>query len=201
MKEHLNDKQIDALKEIVSIGAGNAATALSQMTKKRTNISVPSVRSMPVTEAPSIFGPPETMVTSVYLQMLGDLTGVLLFTYTREAAGKLSSILTGRGAVSEKGLTELAESSLKEASTILTGAYLGAMSKVLHKTLLISSPAIAHDMSGAIIENVLIETGKDADFAIIIETEFTIVDEKIDAFFIFIPETESLKGLFEAMGV
>ena len=198
MKNILNEKQIDALKEIVSIGAGNAATALSQITKTKTSITVPAVQFLPVADAPKLLGPLETMVTSVYLQLLGDLTGVLLFIYKNDAASKLSNLLGTANKVKQSGIDE---SALKESSTILTGAYLNAISKLLYKKLLMSAPAIAHDMSGAIIENVLIEANKDADFAIIIETEFTVVNEKIEAFFFFIPEKKSLQALLEAMGV
>jgi chemotaxis protein CheC len=36
--------QLDALKEVANIGAGHAATALSQMTDRRIMISVPTIR-------------------------------------------------------------------------------------------------------------------------------------------------------------
>ena len=39
----LKELQLDALKEVANIGAGHAATALSQLTDRRIMISVPEI--------------------------------------------------------------------------------------------------------------------------------------------------------------
>ncbi|MCX7730581.1 MAG: chemotaxis protein CheC, partial [Candidatus Caldatribacterium sp.] len=52
--EDLNEMQLDALKEIGNIGAGNAATALSKMVGKRVNMEVPLVRVIPLKEVPEL---------------------------------------------------------------------------------------------------------------------------------------------------
>lgn len=44
----LKELQFDALKEVANIGAGHAATALSQMTNKKIMISVPEVTVTPL---------------------------------------------------------------------------------------------------------------------------------------------------------
>ena len=45
--EKLNNIQIDALKEIGNIGAGNAATSLSTLLNKRINMTVPNIFILP----------------------------------------------------------------------------------------------------------------------------------------------------------
>ncbi|MBU1922594.1 chemotaxis protein CheC [Patescibacteria group bacterium] len=201
MQNKLKQEQIDALKEIVSIGAGNAATALSQMLKRKTNILVPKVTLAPIDKVALVFGGAELLVTAVYLQVLGDVSGVILFSFHKDDATRFADLLLGQSLGKTKVLNEIARSALKEASTILTGAYLSALAKLLNMRLLISSPALAQDMAGAIVNNILAETSKEGDYSIVIDSEFEIVDQKVMAYFFFIPDKESLDKILKAMNV
>jgi chemotaxis protein CheC len=49
----LEDLQLDALREVGNIGAGTAATALSQMIGEPVGMSVPRVRVLPLEAAAS----------------------------------------------------------------------------------------------------------------------------------------------------
>src|SRR2546430_5966826 len=73
--------QIDALREVANIGAGHAATALSQLTNRRIMISVPQINIVRLEEVPDLLGDPQEGVAAVLMHMLGDLTGrtLLLF--------------------------------------------------------------------------------------------------------------------------
>ena len=48
--------ELDALREVANIGAGHAATALSQMTGKTIMISVPRVHVAPLEDIPNEVG-------------------------------------------------------------------------------------------------------------------------------------------------
>src|SRR5213594_526874 len=67
--------QIDALREVANIGAGHAATALSQLTNRRIMISVPQINISRLEEVPGLLGDPQEVVAAVLMHMLGDLTG------------------------------------------------------------------------------------------------------------------------------
>src|SRR5438046_7587959 len=73
--------QLDALKEVANIGAGHAATALSQLTHRRIMISVPEINIARLEDVPGLIGDPREVVAAVLMPMLGDLTGrtLLLF--------------------------------------------------------------------------------------------------------------------------
>lgn len=197
----LDKVQIDALREIVSIGAGNAATALSQMLKKQISIDVPDINLIPIEEAADMLGGAEKIVTSIYLQMLGDVTGVILFSFSKPEALKFSDLLLNKKNSESEILNEISQSALKETASILLGAYLNALSKLTKMKILMSSPSLIQDMAGAIIGDILIETVKDADCAIIAKTEFIIIGEKIMSYFFFIPDKESLQRILKTMGV
>src|SRR3989442_7083497 len=77
----LKELQIDALREVANIGAGHAATALSQLTDRRIMISVPQINIARLEEVPDLLGDSQDVVAAVLMHMLGDLTGrtLLLF--------------------------------------------------------------------------------------------------------------------------
>jgi len=201
MDTNLTQEQMDAIREMVSIGAGNAATALSQLGKEKINITVPRVSLIAIDKSAEVFGGAETLVTAVYLELLGDARGVILLSLPKDEANRLADLLLGQVPGKNKILNEMAQSALKEATTILSGAYLSAISKILKMRLLISAPALAQDMAGAIVDNILIEISKEADYAIILDTELEIVDKKLLAHFFFVPDKESLEKILKAMGV
>ncbi len=201
MSDHLTSEQIDALTEIVTIGAGNAATALSQMLGKKVTIDIPSVETCSIGDAARIFGGEEELVTSVYMEMLGDLSGVILFSFQKNEGNRFADLLLSHKKGKTKVLNEMAISSLKETSTILSGAYLNAIAKLLGLRIMITSPSLAQDMAGAIIDAILAEISKEANFAIVMNTELVIVDEKVLTYFFFIPDIDSLKKIITIMGV
>ena len=57
----LKESQLDAMREVANIGAGHAATALSQMTNRKIMITVPRVNVRPLEEACDVVGTPVYM--------------------------------------------------------------------------------------------------------------------------------------------
>ena len=55
----LTPTQLDALREIGNIGAGNTATALSQVVNKKIDMNVPKVSLIPIDEVPDLVGGPD----------------------------------------------------------------------------------------------------------------------------------------------
>ena len=62
--EELNDLQIDVLREIGNIGAGNAASALTTILDERVDISLPTVRITDFNTAVNALGGAETLTVS-----------------------------------------------------------------------------------------------------------------------------------------
>ena len=73
--------QLDALREVANIGAGHAATALSQMTGQTIMISVPQINIAPLEDIPNQVGSDEEPVAAVLMKILGDLTGLALLVF------------------------------------------------------------------------------------------------------------------------
>ena len=197
----LTSFQLDALRDIGNIGAGNAATALSQLINKKIDMTVPKVAILPLGEVPEIVGGPDSMIAGVFLRVYGLAPGSILFLLPNDSAYYLVDMLMGRENGSTKTLSNIDESALMEIGNILAGAYLNSFSYFTKINLLPSIPALAVDMAGAILSVILIQLGQMGDHALVIETEFTTENEGISGHFFLIPDPGSLNTILEAIGV
>ena len=93
--ESLKSLQLDALRETANIGAGHAATALSQMTGSTIMIKVPSIAITSVAEVPR-FADDEEPVAAVTMQMLGDLTGRTLLVFPQPTVLRMAELMLNR---------------------------------------------------------------------------------------------------------
>ena len=62
----LKPMQLDALREVANIGAGHAATALSQMTGQTIMIAVPTINITPLEEVPPAVAAPPVLIGATY---------------------------------------------------------------------------------------------------------------------------------------
>ncbi len=198
---HLSDLQLDALAEVGNIGAGHAATALSQLVGSAVSIDVPEVRLLPVTAVTGVFGGPENLVGAVYSRLLGDLSGGLLFIAVRQDLLALADLLRARQVGSSKSLGEDEEGVVIHAASVLQAAYAAAISRFTELSVLPSPPQFAFDMMGAILEAVSTTIGMKADTAILIMTRFETEDVSVDAALFYLPDPDSLDVLLGRLGI
>src|SRR5256712_5411906 len=118
----LKELQIDALREVANIGAGHAATALSQLTNRRIMISVPQINIARLEEVPDLLGNPQDVVAAVLMHMLGDLTGRTLLLFPEAVGRRLCDMLLLRPIRTKNVLDRLHEYRLQEAGHIHAGA-------------------------------------------------------------------------------
>lgn len=197
----LSTAQLDALREIGNVGAGNSATALSQLINRRIDMTVPQVSIMPLGDVPDVVGGPDVMVVGVFLRVYGPAPGSVLFLLPYESAFALIDMLLDKKRGTTSQLDFMDESALMEIGNILAGSYLNALSFFTKLTLLPSIPALAMDMAGAILSVVLVELGQMGDHALVIETEFLSEEEGIRGHFFLVPDPGSLNTILSAVGV
>ena len=196
----LSGNQLDALREIGNIGAGNSATALSQLINRRIEMNVPNVTIVPLEEVPDLVGGPETVV-GVFLRVYGKAPSNILFLMPQDSAFYLVDTLMGKQRGETKSLDFMDQSALMEIGNILSGAYLNALFNFTQLALLPSIPALAMDMAGAILNVVLVQLGQMGDHALVIETKFISEDDGINGHFFLVPDPGSLETILSAVGV
>ena len=198
---NLSLMQLDALKEIGNVGAGNSATALSQLINRKIDMTVPQIAILPLGDVPDVVGGPDAMVAGVFLRVYGPAPSSILFLLPRDSAFALVDMLMGREQGYTTSLNSMDESALMEIGNILAGAYLNALSHFTKLTLLPSIPSLAMDMAGAILSVILIQLGEMGDHALVIETEFTTENDGVKGHFFLIPDPGSLSTILAAIGV
>ncbi|MFI5256722.1 MAG: chemotaxis protein CheC [Gemmatimonadales bacterium] len=195
--------QLDALREVANIGAGHAATALSQMINSTIMISVPTINVSRLEEVPPQVSAPEEPVAAVLMHMLGDLTGRTLLVFPKPTAVRLAELMLRRPHGSSEELGEMEQSAIKEAGNILSSAYMNALSDFMGMMLLPSPPSLAVDMSTAVLTTAYLQFGSDRDYVFCVESEFymTDVNERLRGFFLLLPDPASLQAILRAVRV
>jgi chemotaxis protein CheC len=197
----LKDVQLDALREVANIGAGHAATALSQMTGSTIMISVPTINISSLEDVPTQISEPEEPIAAVLMHMLGDLTGRTLLVFPRPTAMRLAELMLRRPAGTSQEMGALEQSAIKEAGNILSGAYMNALSEFMGLMLLPSPPSLAIDMSSAILTTAYLQFGTDRDHVFYVESQFFLQEqnEHLRGFFLLLPDLASLQAILRAV--
>jgi chemotaxis protein CheC len=193
--------QLDALREVSNMGAGHAATALSQMTKSRIMINVPKLQVAKLEDVPDLLTNPDEVVAAVLMHMLGDLTGRTLLIFPRASAMRLSEILLHRPPGSSHVFGELEQSAIKEAGNILSAAYMNALSDFMGLMLLPSVPSLVIDLCAAVLTTTYTNFGHERDFVFCIQTQFSMEGEQdsVQGHFLLLPDVESLQIILRSI--
>jgi chemotaxis protein CheC len=197
----LNNIQLDVLREIGNIGAGNAVSALAKMINRKIDMTVPKVKILEFNKITDMLNSPEDPVVGILLGMTGDITGNVLFMIDRKSARLLVNMLFGFKESSNEDFDELEMSAIKELGNIMTGSYVGALSTLTNLKILCSIPDVAIDMAGAILSVPAIEFGKLGETVLYIESEFNEGDNKVIGDFFLIPDIGSYETLLKTLGV
>jgi chemotaxis protein CheC len=195
--------QLDALREVANIGAGHAATALSQMTQRKIMIAVPEVNVRPLEEVADLFGRADQVICAVLMHMMGDLTGRAMIMFPDESARNLCDILLRRAPGTTTTFEAMEQSGLKEVGNILVSAYLTALSDFMGMMLVPSVPSLVIDQAGAILTTTYLNFGHDRDYVFCVETAFEVAgaQDQLRGHFLLLPDLPSLRAIFDAIRV
>ncbi|PWI58205.1 chemotaxis protein CheC [Sulfoacidibacillus thermotolerans] len=196
----LETQAADILRELGNIGAGHAATALSELLHTPIAMRVPQVELIPQDEISSVLGGPESLVACVFLQVMGDVEGTMFFVQSMASAKQLiSSIWDGEG--QGDGISEIGWSALGEVGNILAANYLSALMDFTHLRMLPSVPLVAVDMAQAILSIAFQDERTEGRYALVIHTAVHHRDEQEDAHFFLFPTPSAQDVLLRALGI
>lgn len=201
--KELSNLQIDALKEIGNIGAGNAATALAQMINTKIDMNVPQINILAFGDVPELVGGADNYAVGIYLNVSGKAATNILFLMEVEKACFLVDMLMGRspGSTRPENLSELDISAMMEVGNIISATYLNALSMFTQLSFTPSVPALAIDMAGAILGVILAEYGQVGDSVLLLDTLFKKDDQDVVGHFFLLPEPGALDTILSALGV
>ena len=199
--DQLTSMEIDTLREIGSIGTGNAATALSQMLGKEVRITMPEVRIMGYNEAIEWIGGPEAVTAGVLVKMSGDVGGIMLSVQKLELINFILETMLGQSIHSYEAMKELEQSALIEIGNIMISAFVTALSGLAGVNINLTVPAFAVDMQGAILTVPMAEYGGMSDYLMTIGGNFVSNGREIPSHLLLSPDLRSLDFLLRKLGV
>ena len=148
--DELTSMELDTLREIGSMGTGNAATALSQMLGREVRITLPEVRIMGYNEAIEWIGGPEEITAGVLVKMGGQLSGIMLSVQQIDFVNLVLNSMLSKTITDYSELTALESSALVEVGNIMISTFINALSGLAGVDVTHTGPAITVDMQGAI---------------------------------------------------
>jgi chemotaxis protein CheC len=197
--------QMDAIREIGNIGTGNAATALSSLIGRTVDMDVPVAELVPIYEVTAHYGSPETRVCAVLLRTEELFSCSLMFLIDEEKADVLADLIIPMdiSGMDDEAKFQMRNSALSEQGNIILGAFLNALSLITGWTLPTTTPAVARDMLGSIMDLVASMFGVMGDSAMLVKTNLHIMEIEGDlgGTVIMIPDPGSLEALLSKLGV
>ena len=199
--EDMNSLQIDALREIGSIGTGNAATALSCMLGMEVRIPLPEVQILEFNAAVEKLGGFETISAGIISDLRGEINGLMLALFQLDAINLLLGKMMGKKIKDYDELTEIENSAIIEIGNILISSFINALSGLSGVRITPSVPQISIDMQGAIITVPMAAYGSQSDYIMLIGGSFLVEHKEVPCRLLLAPDMRSLNYLLHRLGI
>jgi len=189
----LTESQRDALTELINIGYGRAAGALSELTGYRILLDVPSVAIHAVEETTSLLREIITGdVASVNQVFSGPVAGHALLLLDERAALLLTELLTDGNVPSkiDTGVREV----ITEIGNILLNACLGVFGNQLKVQVTFSVPRISVDSIEGVLHSITVRD-QELRYALMIHMRFHLRAKDVKGYMVIILGVTSLERL------
>jgi chemotaxis protein CheC len=205
----MNKMHLDAIREIGNIGAGNAATALSQLLGCPVEIDIPKAELVSIYELDSYYGDPDSSYTAVFASSDNDDPFNFMLLVEESAVGKLVSLLVSKQFGMQMDVAsmpqEMVDSALGEIGNIILGSFLNSVNGLLGVTSGITTPSVTHDMLASILSVVSAMFGQYGDIALVTKSNLNVETEgesdSLDASILLASEPRALEMLLQKLGV
>jgi chemotaxis protein CheC len=183
--------QHDALTELINIGYGRAAGALSELTGYRITLEVPRLGMHPIDEiASQLTQMLAGEVASVNQVFSGPLSGNALLLLDEKAALMLSELLTDDVSASgafDSGAREI----ITEVGNILLNALLGVFGNLLQVQVSFAVPRLRVDTIESVLQSITVQD-EELRYALMIHTRFKLRANKVSGYLVIILGITSL---------
>jgi len=191
----IGNPQVDLgiLLELGSIGAGHAATSLSDILQQPITIDVPKIHQIKPHLIPQFYNLHDVPTTAIYFQLKEAFGCDILLMFESTEAKKIAAMMTMASSIEEVD-PAMETSALQELANILIGSFLTSISDFIGLGLFPTTPETVVDVFDAIIDNFLIKQSMSSENVLIFETRFMRSGEDAKSILMLFP-SEELKGL------
>lgn len=195
----LTDLQKDALREIGNIGAGHAATALSQLLNTRISLVEPRIDVVRFRDLAARAQARDRDVAALHMNVRGDAPGQIFVIFDREPAVEFVSRFIRRVIGDITIYDSIEESTLKELGNIVAGSYITAIVHLTGVRLELSVPEISYGAAQVAFGGA-VSANPDQD-VFVIESLFLDRGASIGGEFVLVPDAGSLDPLLSVFGI
>lgn len=195
-QETVSPRQLDAIREVVNIGAGHAATSLSALTNLRVMISIPRIQWTAEVEAQEQALPGGEPLVMVSVPIVGSSDNELeraSLVLAQETAIRMVALMLRREPNVAAGMGPMERSTLNELGNIVCASYVGVLGNFLNKSIMIGTPELMEGTRG--------EIARSAPSGLLIETDFRFLDTTFEGVFVLSHAELSFAALLEALGL
>ena len=199
--DNLNDTQLDVMREIGNIGAGNACTALSGLIGTPIDMSVPRVQLLGIDSTSDYLGGDDKEVLGIRIDVKADLTGMMYHIVNKRFAERLINTFYEKKLDTIKSIDEMDMSVISEMGNITSGAYANALATLSGYVVDIGTPTPGGYSISEILRVPIEPFGEVGDKILVVDEQFIIDSEKLTSNMILVLEKDSLHRLFDKLGV
>jgi len=189
----------DALTELINIGYGRPAGALSELTGYRITLEVPQVAMYEIELIPAMLeamlGP---VVASVSQVFTGPVSGNALLLLDEQSALVLSQLLSEAGA-EPRNFDSNAREIITEVGNILLNACLGVFGNLLRIQVNFAVPRMRLESSARLIEAVVDANEEKLTYGLIIHTKFKVKGGDVTGYLVIVLGVPSLDRLMSEL--
>ena len=194
----INSTELDALSELINIGFGRAASALSTLVGRRVLLEAPQVSVYPISELEkTLIDLNNDELTNVHQIFKGKLAGDAMLLMEAYSASILVDLLSG-GPGRPHTITASDRETLVEAGNILLNAFIGSFGNLLRVHITFTVPRLKLESLREIL-NALSIDNLEVEYAMIVKTHFRLAQGDVRGYMVIVMGIQSLETLFEAM--
>jgi chemotaxis protein CheC len=180
--------------ELGSIGAGNAATSLSEIFQEPILIEVPKIHTLPPHLVPNFYKKHDTPTTAIYMQLRGEAECDILLLFEVEEARKIAAMMTMVPSPEDVD-PEMEASAIEELGSIMIGGFLSAIADFTDVELLPLPPLLVKGCFDAILDSFLVKQSLVSDIALVFDGCFRRSSNQAGGTIIVFPSPEMQKVL------
>ena len=206
----MNTTHLDAIREIGNIGAGHAATALSELIGCPVEIDIPKAELVSIYDLSGYYDDPDASYTAVFAASDNDEPFNFILLIKAGSAGKIVNLLVSRQFGMEMEASampqDMIDSALGEIGNILLGSFLNSVNGLLGIASGITTPSVTHDMLASILSVVSAMFGQYGDIALVTKSTLNVItsqgeSDSLDANILLASEPRALETLLRKLGV
>ena len=195
---NLTPEQQDALIEIINIGFGRAAAALSKLTGHRVELEVPHVTMCPIGEMADRLRPVlSNDLATVHQIFSGPVDGDALLVLDQNSAAILKELLTNEPALPLE-IDRSAREVITEIGNILLNACLGTFGNLLKVQVSFSVPHLSLENLESMVGSIAVDR-QGLRYALIVHSSFRLRDSSLTGYLVIVLGVASIERLIRAL--